>query len=243
MNLKFGKLAPRHDPRTLKFSRYRRPSLIQVPATFGHSDRIADWGMLGNDQQGDCVWAGAAHEEMLRNACAGRGVAFNDDGVLADYHAVAGPEDAGTNVLDAMNYRRQTGVVDAGGVRHRIDAFVALGTGNLTELKEAVYLFGCVGIGIRMPSYAIDQFDAGVAWTARADAQIEGGHYVSVIGWEKNDLLVVTWGRVQRMSQGFFREYNDESIATLSKEYCGDDGKTIDGFDMDLLQADLDLIA
>ena len=129
MDFKTGKLPATKDPRDLKLARYLNvAALPKHPAEFGHDGSVASWGMLGNDQFGDCVFAGAAHETMLWNKIAGRDVAFNDDAVLADYSAVTGfnrndpATDQGTNVRDALNFRRKTGSLDAAGVRHKIGA-------------------------------------------------------------------------------------------------------------------------
>src|SRR3954453_12473384 len=57
-------------------------AIPRPPRTFGHEagpQKLGSgWGMLGNDNYGCCVWAGAAHETMLWNAAADRKVAFRD---------------------------------------------------------------------------------------------------------------------------------------------------------------------
>jgi hypothetical protein len=71
--------------------------------------------MLGNDEFGDCVFAGAGHEHMVWS---GGKMNFTTDNVLSDYSAVTGflrddpATDQGTVMLDALNYRRHTGVMD-----------------------------------------------------------------------------------------------------------------------------------
>ena len=65
--LKLGKLPARKNAITIKFGDYNT-AVLKPPRATGHRDFITgDIGMLGNDQYGDCVWAGAAHETMFWN--------------------------------------------------------------------------------------------------------------------------------------------------------------------------------
>jgi hypothetical protein len=235
---RLGKAPFTPDARDLRFSSYVS-SLPAVPTTFGHDRLIkpAAWGMLGNDEQGDCVWAGAAHETMLWNAEAGRHVGFTTSGVLSDYHQVAGPGDDGTVVRDAYSFRKATGVQDASGRRHRIGAYVQLEPGNVDHLWQALYLFGAVGIGIRFPSSAMSQFQAGQRWSVVPGSPVEGGHYIPVVA-RRDGIVCVTWGREQRMTKGFYEEYCDEAWATVSVEALT--GKrSLEGFDLAALNVDL----
>lgn len=218
--------------------------LPQAPAAFSHADKVSSWGMLGNDDYGDCVWAGADHEHRQWNASAGRVVRFSRATALSDYAAATGfnPKDPntdnGTNVSKAASYRRKIGVIDRKGTRHKVAAYVRLNAGDVDKTKQAVYLFGAVGIGINFPSSAMDQFNARLPWSVVRGSQIEGGHYVPIIGYDANYFYVVTWGKVQKMTYDFFRTYNDESIVYLTDEDMIS-GKTLEGFNLSQLQADL----
>jgi hypothetical protein len=243
--MKLGKLPATYDRRDLRLEHYLT-KLPARPKTFGHDKFVgADaWGMLGNDNYGDCVLAGAAHETMLWTATRGGGGArFDDKSVLADYSAITGfdprrPDtDRGTDMRAAANYRRKTGVRDATGTRHKIGAYVALEPGNWDHLLTALYLFGAVGVGIQFPESAMDQFNAGKPWTVVPGAQIEGGHYVPLVA-RRGTLRLVTWGREIGMSQGFYLKYCDEAVVYLSEEMLTN-GRSPEGFDLAALKADL----
>ena len=134
--LKLGKKPARPGAVKLKLAKYLvKPKLPTPPKVFGHEALIGpNWEMLGNDQYGDCVWAGAAHETMLWNKEAARAVTFNNQSVLKDYSAVTGfnpndpNTDQGTDMQVAASYRRKTGVLDANGKRHKVIAYLALHT-------------------------------------------------------------------------------------------------------------------
>jgi hypothetical protein len=251
--MKLGKAPPKHDDRTLHFAAYLDPELhITVPTSFGHERDVykvpyQDWLMLGNDRYGDCVFAGAAHETILWNAEHGKPTNFTDEAVLSDYAAVTGfdprtgANDDGTVVLDALNYRRHTGIVDAQGDRHKISAYVALEPGNWHHLLAALYLFGAVGIGIEFPNSAMAQFDRGKAWSVAPGAKNEGGHYIPLVAKRGNYLDCVTWARLQAMTKAFYTKYCDEAYAILSPEHLAG-GRTLEGFDLPSLNHDLSLL-
>jgi len=247
--MKFGKLAPSNDERTLNLANYLNLEILPVPPeNVGYSDSVVvPWGILGNDKYGDCVLAGAAHETMLWNALGQHNVSFNESCVLSDYSAITGFDprrpstDQGTNVLDAAKYRQKIGIVDTQGNRHKVAAYMKIPAGNTNLHRVAVYLFGAVGIGIEVPKSAQDQFQKHQVWdipTWFGGRRIIGGHYIPIVGFKKSAPFCVTWGRIQPMTEAFFKRYNDESYVYLSEEMLVN-GKNIVGFDKDQLLADL----
>lgn len=137
----------------------------------------------------------------------------------------------------AASYRRKTGIVDATGQRHTIAAYLALAPGNLTQLYQALYLFGTVDIGIEFPASAMTQFNQGKTWSVVTGSPIEGGHAICAVA-KRSHLEIVTWGRTQAMTTGFYRKFNDETLAMVSLEALTD-GKSLEGFDYQQLTADL----
>jgi len=246
-DFKLGKLPAREGAVSFAFSAFLdETKLPPVPPTFGHHDLYAarPIGMLGNDKYGDCVWAGAAHETMLWGDEAKHTFTFTDKSVLSDYAKVTGfnPDDPnsdqGTDMSKAASYRRKTGVIDAHGKRHKVAAYLALRVGNLDDVKQACYLFGAVGLGVKFPESAMDQFNKGQPWSVVPGSKIEGGHYVPLVGFDGTHFLIVTWGKLHPMDPDFLQTYMDEGIAYLSKEMLTE-GKSLEGFDQAALLADL----
>jgi hypothetical protein len=200
--------------------------------------------MFGNDQYGDCVWAGAGHETQIWSAEGGKPATFGVGGLLDAYSAVTGfnrndpSTDQGTDMQAAASYRRKTGILDVHGKRHKVGAYVALQPGNLNQLYAAMYLFGAVGIGIEFPAFAMDQFNARKPWDVqKSNAKIDGGHYIP--GTARHGMIdVITWGRVISMTEAFYKRYCDEAIAYLSPEILTG-GVSLEGFNLAALQADL----
>jgi hypothetical protein len=225
--LKLGKLPARPGAVSLRFKTVAPPSgLPTPPAVFGRYGEVSGWGVLGNDQFGDCVWAGAAHEHMLWTKTSGLPEAsFNDIDCLADYSIVTGfafddATDLGTDVADAASYRRKTGVLDANGQRHLVTAYMGLAVGDFDEMLLAAYLFGSVGVGINFPLSAADQFEKGQPWDVVPGSRLEGGHYIPVVGRAANgNAIAITWGKPQEITRSFYEMYNDETVAFYCPEY------------------------
>ena len=263
---RLGKAPATYDRRDLLFAQYRtHEELPSHPIHFGHEQLVAAkaWQMLGNGPDdtvapgfggaGDCVFAGGDHETMLWTLEGGQPATFTGATAVADYSAVTGynpkapldangnnPTDNGTNVRDALKYRQKTGLIDAKGRRHKIGAYVAVELGNMDQLLEALYLFGIVGIGIKFPNSAMDQFNAGRPWSVVPGPDPVEGHYIPLVAYRTN-LECVTWGRIQPMTRQFFTKYCDEAWTILSPEMLRAD-KSPEGFDLAQLQADINAL-
>jgi hypothetical protein len=245
--LKLGKQEAKRLKTDFQFKDFAESiQLPKAPSRFGHGNTYTDWRMLGNDRYGDCVWAGAAHEHMLLNKVVHRlDVPFTDDSVLGDYSAVTGFDpsdpntDQGTNVHDALSYRRKTGIADANGTRHQIGAYVSLDPKNWEHLEQAAYIFGAVGIGIQFPDSAMKQFAKGEPWAPVDGAKIEGGHYVPVVGslHSATEATAITWGKRQVFTVAFYEQYNDEAWVYITPDELRTNGTGLHGFDMEKLNA------
>jgi hypothetical protein len=99
------------------------------------------------------------------------------------------------------------------------------------------YLFEVVGIGFVFPETAMDQFNQGKTWDVVPGAKIKGAHYVCAVAKRQN-IDVVTWGALQKMTGRFFRAYCDEAWTYVSNEDLKS-GKSPEGFDLAQLKADL----
>lgn len=225
MRYKLGKKPARHGAVTFLWDMFFDSKKLPSPPAgrFGHYNLIKSWGMLANDQAGDCVWAGAAHEEMMWAREAGLGAKFTDQNVLSDYSAATGfvvgrdDTDNGTDMSDAAKYRRKDGIVDADGHRHTIKSYVAIKPGNVTQLMQACYVFGAVGIGVQLTSKAMDQFDAGQPWSLVPGQTTIGGHYIPIVGRNSlGNILLVTWGRLHAATPEWVADRMDEGLVYLS---------------------------
>jgi len=248
MDLKLGKKEYKSSEKDFKYSKY--VNLVKLPTypnVFGHNAMFKDWGMLGNDIVGDCVFAGADHETMIWTTEGKKPASFTNACALSDYSKVTGyvsgdpSTDNGTDVREALTYRRKTGIKDSKGKRHKIGAFLLLDQKNLNHILTATYLFSAVGIGLRFPDSAMEQFDQNKPWTVVKGPEPKEGHYVPIVGYDGKYIYCVTWGKTQAMSIDFFLKYCDEAWAILSEEFLVN-GKSPEGFDLNQLKQDLSLL-
>src|SRR5882672_3440194 len=227
MDYRLGKLPARPDAIKHKFGSFFHSSELPVPTlVFGRPDLIKNWGMLANDRIGCCVLSGALHETMLWRAWGGAEIpAFTDANVISDYSAVTGynpsdpSTDNGADMQKAASYRKKIGIVDAAGQRHQVAAYVSLKAGDVDQLALAAFMFGAVGLGVEMPTSAMDQFDQNEPWDVVSGSYVEGGHYIPCCGRNHaGNFLVVSWGRLQAVTPAFIKKYMDEGILYLSDE-------------------------
>ncbi len=251
-NHKLGKRAHTKDTRDLLWKDYVDRAVLPIlpKPPFGHANLVSDWLMLANDTLGDCVVAGSCHDAMLDNAEAGNTITFTDQNALDIYIAACGydpdypdrpvPGGPGCVIRDFLGYVQQTGLTDANGNVHKIDAYVSLDRTNMQEIYESIYLFGKAKLGIQIPQSAEDQFHAGQPWTVVPGSPIKGGHDVEAVGvLEDGSLEVITWGTTQIMTIPFFQKYCDEAWSPLSKEMLNNKGIDLEGFNWTQLEADL----
>ena len=240
MDYRLGKLPARPDAIKHKFGSFFHAAELPTPTlVFGRPDLIKDWGMLANDRHSCCVFSGAFHETMLWRAWAGAEIpTFTDANVISDYSAVTGYDpndpssDRGADMQRAASYRKKVGIVDATGQRHQVAAYVSLKAGDVDQLALAAFMFGAVGLGVEMPTSAMDQFEQGEPWDVVSGAYVEGGHYIPCIGRNRaGNFLIITWGRLQAVTPAFIKKYMDEGVVYLSLEQLRGTGLSPRGFD------------
>jgi hypothetical protein len=245
-----GKKPAREGAIKFAFDKYFDvPSLPKPPKRFLSNKLPPNWKMFANDQCGDCVWAGAAHEHMKWGFEAGQLITFTDEDVLADYSACTGYDpanpdtDQGTDLQAALSYRRKTGIMDEIGIRRTIDSYVALAPGDPDQVALAAYLMGACSVGVILRQNNVDQFDALLPWAPDDSSPIIGGHYVPCIGRNSaNNLVVVTWGRLHAMTPKFVQAQMDEGAACLDFDRLTK-GFSPQLFDIATLKADLAALA
>ena len=235
--------------RSLRFGDYfHAANLPQPPRHFGWWSAVPEsqWGMLANDQVGDCVIARGMHQSIYWNAAQDRKVSFTDANALADYSAITGyvagddSTDQGTDPLAAARYAQETGYVDAAGARHQVAGSVTLQTSSFAELALALWLFDGASICVDLPKSAEDQFSAGVPWSLVPNSPSLGGHDTMGMGINSSgNVVIVTWGALQAIEPSWFAARNNLLLCFISLEALDSKGFSRRGFDKDALISDL----
>lgn len=217
---KFGALP--NDPfKPRLYFRNFRVAGVTPPVSVIYS-QFPNNGMLGNDTYGDCVFAANGHI-VEQQTFFGQGTEFvvTDAEVLKEYTRVTGfdPNDPSTDngavVQDGLNDFRKVGLSG-----HKIVAFAEVVVTALNDVKNATAEFGTVDIGFDFPASAMTQFDAGKPWDVVAnDGGIQGGHCVSVFGYDAKFIYVATWGAIQKMTYAFWAKYVTEAWAVIDQDW------------------------
>jgi hypothetical protein len=235
-NLRTGRLPAEPARPRLELRSALGVTLPPVPVSVEYS-AIPNVGMLGNDGAGDCVEAAVGHTvEQDTVYATGTEQVVTTEQALGLYTALTGFDpsdpntDQGTVVQDALDYWRKTGVF--GG--HKLAAFAAVKVSDFSEVELAVNLFGQVIIGFNFPDSAMDQFNAGQPWTVVKGSPLDGGHCVTLIGYDADWLYVITWGQIQKMDRAFWTKYVDEAWVGITTDTINAQGASAFGGVIDL---------
>lgn len=217
------------------------------PGYSGNADLIVNgnFGIDGNDQYGDCVFADVAHRIMVRTAQAGQGkiVIPTTGETLELYSEVTGftPNDPNTDqggdLVTTAQYMQKTGML-INGVRHTEDGNGVIDPSNLDHIRWAICLFGCAPFGLNLPQSAEDQFNAGDPWDYVAGSPILGGHDVLGVEYRPESLpsnpgwLVVTWGKRWPATDAFMAKYLSEVVPVGAKDFITANGLAPSGVNL-----------
>jgi len=246
--MKLGKLAPKHNCHALHLPMYMA-SVPPAPMNHDWTPAVTQpWGMMENDQLGDCTCAGMGHAEQLWTANTGSMFTPSDSAVLKAYEDVGGyvpgnpNTDNGASEFDVLKYWQNTGIAGK-----KILTYADINPMLLDNIKQAVWLFGVGYIGVAMPLTAQNQI--GGIWDVVGDGATGnnapgswGGHCVDIVAYTPDELLCVTWGQLQRMTYKWFTTYCDEFHVPLSSDWINAKGVAASGFDLPTLQKDLNII-
>jgi hypothetical protein len=239
---RLGKKPAVFDSRTLRFGAYLGAKLPPPPASIDWGKNVPSWPMYLNNKFGDCACAAAGHMIQNWTASAHKLRSPTDAQILRFYEhfTTPGPEN-GCNLLSVLKYWRSTGLGD-----DKITAFAQLEPRNVTEVKDAVSLFGGCYIGVELPKFATSTSDlSAVPWVVPAQGPVgdaapdpNGGHCIPAVAYDSRNLYVVTWGAIKSMSWQFYCDYADEAYAIMSSDFLSKN-KAPNGFDFAQLERDL----
>lgn len=247
---KLGRRAIKTDSRTLRLSRYLTAGLAAPPPLYDWTRGLTRFGMMLNDSLGDCTIAALGHAIQIWTTNTSAELTLPDATILNGYQQFCGynPADPTTDqggfALDVLKDFKSQGL---GG--QTIIGFMAANPANTRELKQAIYLFGGVYIGLNLPISAQSQAvwdvvpDDGTGNTVPGSW---GGHAVFVPAYGGTnkvltDATCITWGGLQKMTRAFWVKYVDECYAPLSPSWIAATGAP-NGFNLAQLEADLSQI-
>ena len=186
------------------------PESVVVPS-------VPNWGMLGNDKYGDCTFAGIVHARMANANVLEISEQFPDDTEVEQaYLNYTNGKDVGAVEADLLNYWKNNDIFGK-----KLSAFAPTDHADQDELRSVIASYGLVYVGVQMPGVAQQQFINNQPWALThtpADNQIEGGHCVVIVGYDKDYAQCITWGKVQQVTWEWLSSYMQESWAIITPE-------------------------
>jgi hypothetical protein len=180
--------------------------------------KFPDDQFLGNDRVGDCTCAMHGHYVNYVDWLCGTGDGFlvNANDALDMYEWVASWNGVIGSGSDDGAFLEQT---------HQYMARFGLKGKKLLQsvrviwpdyvIKLAIYGFLQISFGLVVPETALQQYRAGQPWTlTNKKSPIIGGHAITGIGYDKDFVYVMTWGRLMPMSYDFIEFYGFEALMT-----------------------------
>ena len=213
---KLGKLDPRRPAGLHMLAFYQGNPLPNAPEVVAVPN-VTNWGMLGNDTHGDCTFASIVHARMANAAFLGIAETFpSDTDVVNAYLSYTGGADAGAVEADLLKFWQNNDLFGS-----KLAAFAPTDHADLDELRSVIASYGLAYIGVQLPVTFQDQFVNNQPWDLTgtpADNQIEGGHCIILVGYNKDYAECITWGKVQKVSWRWLQSYMEESWALITPE-------------------------
>ncbi len=244
----YGKLPPNNNPK-LQLARYKLsadPVLHDFPCSWLPTTPI-DWMSLGNNSVGDCTCAAALHMIMSWTAFAGHPATFTRQDALNAYSAITGynpqtgANDNGAVESDVLKYWQTTGFAG-----HKIACWAQVNPQDIQGVKEALYWFQGLYIGLSMPQSAQGQTIWDVPTTGTQSGPgvggSWGGHAVPILAADTTGLTVISWGVAVKMTWGFLSAYCDEMYAVLSTDVLSSQNLSANHFNITQLMADIQTV-
>jgi hypothetical protein len=211
---------------------------------------------LSNDELGDCTCAAAGHIEDVFRADSVSGLpAITRAETINLYSAACGyvpgdpSTDGGGTCVGVLSYWKAKGILP-GGVA-KIAGWLALDASNVTEVQQAVYLFGNGYLGLDLPDAWITPFPSasGFVWDVAGPANPNNGHCVAIYGYNAQGVLIDSWGLFGTIAWAALAKYaaasvQGEAYVVLSQDWIDPvTGLAPSGFAFAALQSDLSALA
>lgn len=250
-HLRLGKRRARYDRRTLQLANYTA-AMPNPPTSVNWARNITTWPMWLNDSIGDCTIAGCNRlRQIWTKNTLGTPAITSDADTLTAYEAVSGytpgnpATDQGANMMDALNYWRNTGI---GG--DNLFAYAQAAPTLKRQVRQALWLFGGLYAGFALPRSAQTQTHPNGRWSQSVSPSSRAGrpggwglHACTLSGYGPNWIGVIPWGSpdvgYMTMTWQFLFTYCDELYACLSSQDWAENSLAPSGFNLSQLQADL----
>jgi len=253
---KSGKKQALIDHRIPRMSIFTQNKLPPAPPAYDWSTKVTEWGMLGNDQWGDCVECAILHWIMQMSTYAGHPLVATLQEAEKFYEFTGFKQDdvstdQGSYVLGtdgAIPYWGSQGVM-CGGQLSKVAGFLQIRRLNPVEWMQGIYYFGGMLTGIQLPPSILGGDFVPELWTDYSGVP-EGGHEILINGYEPTNLpnaggrlwTNISWGQPYKMTETFLKHVIDETVVVIDPIEFDAHGVTALNLNFAQLTADLGLL-
>jgi hypothetical protein len=244
--MRLGRLSPGPTPHLPDITRYTARAPLPEPPDDINWTIGTDWPLLANDIVGDCTCAAVLHYiQSAERWHDGTARPPTDAQALYAYSAISDypATDTGALISDVLTHWHTTGFEAPSG-HDTIHATLRLDPANTLQLRQALWLFGPLILGARLPLAAQTQ----ARWTTPTDLTDAnepgtwGGHCVLLTGWHADGTIdIITWGQVKPTEPGWLTAYADEAWAVLHPTWIAT-GKSPSGWLAEAVIADMQVL-
>jgi hypothetical protein len=211
--MKLGRAGIKHDPARRMAAKKILATLPKPPSMADWTRGMSDWGVMANDELGDCTIAGLAHSIQVATANTGSMVTPTDTEVIAGYGHYCGyvPGNAFTDQggveLDILPQVERDGFAG-----QKLLGYISPDPKNRREVAQAIAMFGNVYMGAVLPISAQTQ----KVWDVEGNDGGEwGGHCMIAPKYDPTGVTFVTWGALKKATWDWWMKYVDECHVLL----------------------------
>lgn len=226
VNRKLGRRPPKNAP-ALRVAEFLTGQVPEHPAAADHFAKVAEWGLWGNDQYGDCGPVSLFNLRKLVTAYAtGIEAQPTQDDVFRLYKLVnpsfnpnTGDGDDGVDMQTMLELALKHEVGGPGVML----GFAKVNAANLDEVRAATSIFGGVLHGVNLMAAQQAQTDNGL-WDYDRSGEWGGhavlsGRYTDPAGTAQDRTGVITWAEVVDCTDAFEAHQLEECWVVIFREH------------------------
>ncbi len=246
--VRFGRTARTYNPGVPHMSALIAARAVSPPPpSVNHvSGMPADFGMMLNDNLGDCTCAAYYHARQVWTFNAGSKEVTEPDVDVQQLYVQAcgynpkkkGPGPGG-NEQKVLTYLTKKGapIGPKGKKREKIVAFIEVDHRNTDDVKRAINNCGIAYIGFPVPGNV--NYD-NRTWDYEPSAGMTNeGHAVVLAGYDAHAATAISWGRLYTLTWSFIGNIVDEVYAIADRAWIAKTGKTPGGLTLAELRAQM----
>lgn len=250
MDKKLGALPPVFNKYGLHLTTVA-PSILtsKVLSQVNRYSEIAEWILGENDKIGDCTCVAIANTLLARSIYTNKTWRTPTPNIVSFYEKFGynpaltqpngfNPTDQGAIITNVLRTWLVQGFQD-GRSLNKLIGFASVDPQNLNLLKQVVYTFGDVYLGVDLTIAQQTQ----AIWDFVPGSPAWGGHCIPIVGYLLNgNFVVASWGSLYEVTPAFIINQCIEAYCLLDNESITIGKQTFSDWNMDVLEQNIKML-